>query len=80
MGGLRHSEEIYVEGDVHTNTIEGFFGLVKNGIRGVYHAVSTTYLQNYLDEFSFRYNARNVERPIFWLILDRVQKEARASS
>lgn len=31
---IRHSEEIYVEGNVHTNTIEGFFGLIKNGIRG----------------------------------------------
>jgi transposase len=77
---IRHSEEIYVRGDVHTQTIEGFFGLVKNGLRGVYHAVSTKYLQNYLDEYCFRYNARNVERPMFWLILDRVRKEALASS
>jgi transposase len=77
---IRHSLEIYVEGDVHTQTIEGFFGLVKNGIRGVYHAVSTTYLQNYLDEYAFRYNARDVKRPMFWLILDRVQKADLASS
>lgn len=76
---IRHSEEIYVEGDVHTQTIEGFFGLVKNGIRGVYHTVSVRYLQNYLDEFSFRYNARSSDRPIFWLILDRVQKADLAS-
>lgn len=71
---IRHEDKIYVEGDVHTQTVEGFFGLLKNGIRGVYHAVSRKYLQNYLDEYSFRYNARNVERPMFWLILDRVQK------
>ncbi len=77
---IRHKAGIYVDGDVHTNTIEGFFGLLKNGIRGVYHAVSTTYLQNYLDEYAFRYNARNEERPMFWLILDRVKKEALASS
>lgn len=77
---IRHSEEIYVRGNVHTQTIEGFFGLVKSGLRGVYHAVSTKYLQNCLDEYCFRYNARNRERPMFWLILDRVRKEAVASS
>jgi transposase len=71
---IRHSEEIYVEGNVHTNTIKGFFGLIKNGIRGVYHAVSTEYLQNYLDEYSFRYNRRKSDQPIFWAILDRVVK------
>src|SRR5204863_7095859 len=37
---IRHSQSIYVEGNVHTNTIEGFFSLVKSGIRGTYHAVS----------------------------------------
>lgn len=77
---IKHKARIYVEGDTHTQTVEGFFGLVKNGIRGVYHAVSTKYLQNYLDEYCFRYNARLVERPMFWLILDRVQKEALAAS
>jgi transposase-like protein len=77
---IRHEDKIYVEGDVHTNTVEGFFGLLKNGIRGVYHAVSTKYLQNYLDEYSFRYNARDVPRPMFFLILDRVQKAGLASS
>lgn len=35
---IRHEDRIYVDGDVHTNTIEGFFGLMKNGIRGVYHS------------------------------------------
>ena len=77
---IRHREGVYVEGEVHTHTIEGFFGLLKNGIRGVYHAVSREYLQSYLDEYAFRYNARNEERPMFWLILDRVRKEAPASS
>jgi hypothetical protein len=60
---------------VHTNTIEGFFGLLKNGIRGVYHAVSREYLQSYLDEYTFRYNERNSTRPMFWTILDRVTKD-----
>lgn len=77
---IKHKARIYVDGETHTQTVEGFFGLVKNGIRGVYHAVSRKYLQTYLDEYAFRYNARNQTRPMFWLILDRVKKEALASS
>jgi hypothetical protein len=73
---IRHLERVYVDGDVHTQTIEGFFGLLKNGIRGVYHSVSAKYLQSYLDEYAFRYNERDSSTPMFWLILDRVQKEA----
>ena len=37
---IRHADRIYVDGDVHTQTIEGFFGNMKNGIRGTYHSVS----------------------------------------
>lgn len=77
---IRHEDRIYVDGDVHTQTIEGFFGLLKNGIRGVYHSVSSRYLQSYLDEYAFRYNARKQARPMFWLILDRVRKEDLAAS
>jgi transposase-like protein len=73
---INHSERIYVEGDVSTNTIEGFFGLVKNGIRGVYHSVSTKHLQSYLDEYAFRYNRRDEATPMFWAILNRVEKPA----
>ncbi|MEA2362589.1 MAG: transposase [Thermoleophilaceae bacterium] len=69
---IAHYKKIYVDGDVTTNTIEGFFGLMKNGIRGVYHSVSTKYLQSYLDEYSFRYNRRDAAQPMFWAILDRV--------
>lgn len=71
---IRHKERIYVAGDVHTNSIEGFFGLLKNGIRGVYHSVSTKYLQDYLNEYTWRYNHRHDKRPMFWTILDQVQK------
>jgi transposase len=71
---IRHSQRIYVEGSIHTQSIEGFFGLFKNGIRGVYHSVSTRYLQNYLDEFTFRYNRRNSAEPMFWAMLERVRK------
>ena len=73
---IKHRANIYVDGDTHTQTVEGFFGLFKNGVRGVYHAISSTYLQNYLDEYAFRYNRRFSEQPMFWAMLDRVQKNA----
>jgi hypothetical protein len=77
---INHSARVYVEGDTHTNTVEGFFGLWKNGVRGVYPSISTAYLQNYLDEFCWRYNHRHDDRPMFWSILDRVRKEGLASA
>jgi hypothetical protein len=73
---IPHSEKVYVMGEVHTNTIEGFWSLVKNGIRGVYHNVSAEYLQHYLDEYSWRYNHRHDARPMFWTILHEVDKNA----
>ncbi len=77
---IRHRAGVYVDGEVHTNTIEGFFGLLKNGIRGVYHSVSREYLQSYLDEYSFRYNQRNSDQPMFWAILNRVQRDRPVAS
>lgn len=76
---IRHEDRIYVDGNVHTQTVEGFFGLLKNGIRGTYHSVSSRYLQSYLDEFAWRYNHRDDERPMFWTILDAVEKRPEAS-
>jgi len=70
---INHTARIYVQGDVHTNTIEGFFSLLKRGIDGVYHSVSAKYLQRYLDEYAFRYNHRNDERPIFKTMLEKVK-------
>lgn len=77
---IKHRAKVYVDGDVHTQTVEGFFALVKTGIRGVYHSVSRQYLQSYVDEYAFRYNERDSSTPMFWTILGQVQKEARASS
>jgi len=66
---INHSSKVYVVGDVHTNTIEGFWSLVKRGIGGVYHSVSQKYLQTYLDEYSYRYNRRDTGNLIFHDVL-----------
>jgi hypothetical protein len=58
-------------GDAHTNTIEGFWSLVKRGIQGVYYQVGLEYLQSYLNEYAFRYNRRKVMRPMFSLLAER---------
>lgn len=60
----------YVDGDVHTNTIEGFWALLKRGIVGQYHKVSVGYLPKYLDEFTFRYNHR-FNDDLFALTIER---------
>lgn len=73
---IQHKQNIYVMGDVHTQTIEGFWSLVKNGLRGVYHSVSRKYLQTYLDEYSFRYNRRDQGNLIFNAFLKRVAERA----
>jgi transposase len=68
---IKHSERVYVSGDVHTQTIEGFFSLVKNGIRGVYHSVSAKWLQGYLNEYAWRYNHRDAPGAMFKTLLLR---------
>ena len=68
--------KVYVMGNVHTNTIEGFWSLVKRGIGGVYHQVSQKYLQSYLNEYSFRYNRRDQGNLIFNAFLQRVAERA----
>jgi transposase len=74
---IRHAEKVYVVGDIHTNSIEGFWGLVKRGIGGVYHSVSRKYLQSYLDEYSFRYNRRADSQPMFTAFLNQVAEKAK---
>lgn len=71
---VRHSAKVYVAGDAHTNTIEGFWSLVKRGIAGTYHAVSRKYLQSYLNEYAFRYNHRNSSIPMFAVLLGQVYR------
>lgn len=55
---INHAQNEYVVGSFHTNTIEGFWSLLKRGIIGIYHFVSDKHLQKYLNEFAFRYNSR----------------------
>ncbi|HET6570804.1 MAG TPA: IS1595 family transposase [Solirubrobacterales bacterium] len=55
---INHSAGSYVDGEIHTNTIEGFFGNLKTGMRGAYKKVSGKWLQSYLDEYAWRYNQR----------------------
>jgi transposase-like protein len=55
---INHSIDEYVRGDAHTNTIEGYFSILKRGIVGTYHHVSQQHLKRYLAEFDFRYNER----------------------
>ncbi len=68
---IQHSEQVYVSGDVHTNTIEGFWSLTKRGIGGVYHAVSAKHLQGYLNEYAWRYSHRDDGQAMFETLLDR---------
>jgi transposase-like protein len=55
---VAHSNEEYVRGEVHTNTVEGFFSILKRGLIGTFNHVSVQHLQRYVTEFDFRYNHR----------------------
>ncbi len=55
---IRHKDRVYVRGDVHTNTVESAFSLLKRGIVGSWHKISAKHLAAYLDEVTFRFNRR----------------------
>lgn len=59
-GTSNHSRKQYVRGEIHTNTVEGYFGILRRGLSGVYQHVSAKHLKRYLSEFDFRYNARGI--------------------
>ena len=68
---IRHASW-YVDGNVHTNTIEGFWALLKRGMFGQFHSVSRKHLQRYVDEFCYRYNLRQAKgETAFDLTIDR---------
>ena len=66
-----HSAREYVVGRSHTNTVEGFFGNLKTGIRGNYKKVSHKWLQGYLNEYTWRYNHRRDGRAMFLTLIQR---------
>ena len=68
---INHSGGSYVDGDIHTNTIEGFFGNLKTGMRGAYKHVSDRWIQSYLDEYAWRHNARREGSALFEQLLRR---------
>lgn len=55
---IQHKSQIYVQGNVHTNTVENAFSLLKRGIMGTWHRISAKHLPAYLDEMTFRFNRR----------------------
>lgn len=57
---VNHTKDEYVRGDAYTNTVEGFFSLLKRGITGSYHHVGKSHLHRYCDEFAFRYDRRKM--------------------
>lgn len=56
---VNHGIGEYVRGPFHSNTVEGYFSILKRGIIGTYHQVSEAHLKRYLAEFDFRYNERS---------------------
>ncbi len=69
---IEHQAKEFARGSIHTNSIEGFWSLLKRGIGGVYHSVSEKYLQDYINEYGFRYNHRKDEKPMFLTVLEKV--------
>ena len=71
-----HSKKQFVDGDIYTNTIEGFWSILKRGIIGIYHHMSKKHLQLYANEFAFRYNTRQIsEGSRFKLFLCNAEKK-----
>lgn len=58
---VKHGRKEYVRGNVHSNNIESFWAIFKRGYQGTYHKMSKKHLQKYVDEFTYRFNARKSE-------------------
>lgn len=66
---IRHSQRIYVSGNVHTNTVEGFFGHFKTDVRGTHHSISRKWLNAYLNEWVWKWNRRKDDEAMFRQLL-----------
>ncbi len=62
---INHIKQQYVNGSIHTNTIENFWSLLKRGIIGSYHKVSIKHIDRYLAEFTYRFNRRDEQEQLF---------------
>lgn len=69
---VTHSADEFVRGDVHTNTLEGFWSHLKRGIRSTHVSVSKRHLQKYVDEFAWRFNNRHEPAAMFNRLLSSV--------
>ena len=66
---INHSAKVYVDGDTHTQTIEGFWGHFKTDVRGTHHSISTRWLSGYLNEWVWKWNHRDDDRAMFRSLL-----------
>jgi transposase len=71
---INHGSKQYVLGDIHTDTIESFWSQLKRSVNGTYHSVSPKYLQNYVDEFAYRYNHRQRPEHLFSVLIPTAAK------
>ena len=76
---VKHVVKEYVRGNVHVNSIEGYWSRLKNSIKGTHVHVSPKHLNKYLSEFSFRYNSRHAPALMFYRILSAVVKPYQAA-
>jgi transposase len=63
---VKHSAEFVSKKGVHVNMVESFWGLLKRGVQGQFHHISQKYLQNYINEFSFRFNRRRLKSEVIF--------------
>ena len=73
-GRVNHDVDEWVRGNIHTNTIEGFWSHLKRGIKSTHASVSKQHLQKYVDEFSFRYNNRDEPAAMFNRLVKQVSR------
>jgi transposase len=67
---IRHKASIYVDGDVHTQTIDGFFGHFKTDVRGTHHSISRKWLLGYLNEWVWKWNRRDDDVAMFRQLIE----------
>lgn len=77
---VNHGRKEYVRGVAHTNTIDGFWSQLKRSIDGTHHGVSRKHLQNYVNEFAYRYNRRASASPMFSLLSAAVGRQLSATA